>query len=174
MAAFPMRVMVIRDTDSKEEVYGQIIHDDYPEREAAPSGSTDAVVRAYMAEFCSTCYVQDNKLDKGPLPDNFEGRVATIAEEAGMKEYAVVVKILNRPVDTLEIIEYHNKSFKQWEAALAIHRGLPDPRVLDEPDLKDVQAEVSWNVFKQTFALVCLAMVISLVLGSFIDDNKRA
>lgn len=173
MAVFPMRVMVIRDTDSKEEVYGQIIHDDYLEDTEAPSGSTDAVVRAYVAEFCSDCYIRDNVFDKGPLPDTFEGRVATVAAEPGMKEYAVVVKILNYPVDTQEINEYHNKSFNEWEAALAIHRGLPDPRVLDEPDLKDTQRKVSWNVFKQTFALVCLAMVASLVVGSFTGDNNR-
>lgn len=172
MTSSVMRVMVIRDTDSKEEVYGQIIHDEHHANELDPIGSTDAIVRAYMAEFCSDCYVRDNLLDKGQLPDSFEGRVATVADEAGMKEYAVVVKILSRPVDTLEIIEYHNKSFKEWEAALAIYRGQPDPRVFDEPNLEDIQSEVSWNVFKQTLALVCLAMVVSLVVGSFIDDKR--
>ena len=168
-----MRLMVIRDTDSKEEVYGQIIHDDYRENELAPVGSTDAVVRAYMAEFCSDCYICNNKLDAGPLPDSFEGRVATIASEMGTKEYSVVVKILKRPVDEREINKYHDKSFNEWEAALELNRGNPDPRVLDEPDLEDVKREVFWNVFKQTFALVCLAMVASLVAGSIIGDDKR-
>ena len=173
MTISPLRVMVIRDTDSKEEVYGRIIHDDVLENEPCPSGATDAVVRAYMAEFCSDCYIQDNQLDKGQLPDSFKGRVATVAAEAGMKEYAVVVKILSRPVDDLEIIKYHNKSFNEWEAALAVYRGEPDPRVYDEPDLVALQSEVSWNVFKQTFALVCLAMVVSLIIGSFTSDNNR-
>lgn len=166
----PLRLMIVRDTDSKEEVYGQIIEDEFPDDDSSVK-STDEVVRAYMAEFCSDCYIRNNLLDKGPLSNTFEGRVATVAEEAGMKEYNIVVKILNRPVDTQEIIEYHNKSFNEWEAALALHRGLPDPRVLDEPSHNDAQGEVSWNVFKQTFALVCLAMVASLVVGSFIDDK---
>lgn len=172
MSTYTVRVMIIKDMDSKEEVYGQIIHDEYLSDPADPIISTDSVVRTYMSEFCSDCYVRDSKLETGLIPDAFEGRVAYVAEQAGMKEYAVLVKILKRPVDFTEVLTYHNKSFKEWNAALEIYRGNPDPRVLDEPDLKDTQAEISWNVFKQTFGLVCLAMLVSLLVGSFNSSDR--
>lgn len=172
MSTYSVRLMIVRDLDTKEEVYGQMIHDEYLTDEFDPIGSTDQVVRAYMAEFCSGCYIRNNKLEQGTLSDTFEGVVAIVAEQAGMKEYAVVVKLLYRPVDNRGVIEYHNKSFKEWNAALELYRGNPDPRVIDEPDLKDTQSEISWNVFKQTFALVSLVMLIMILAGSFTNKDR--
>lgn len=172
MDRYPFRVMIIRDAFSKKEVYGQIIHDDYLADELDPIVTTDSVVRTYMKEFCSDCYVRNNKLDQGPLSDDFEGIVAIIAEESGMKEYLVVVKILYRPVDRVKITKYHEKSFNEWNAALEVYRGNPDPRVLEGPDLVELQREVSWGVFTHTFGLATLAIILSLVLGSLIDKNR--
>lgn len=169
-----LRLLLIKDTDSKDEVFGRVIYDEYSEDNPIPPNTTDTAVREYMAEFCPGCYTRNNLLDAGPLSNDFEGRVVTVAEQAGMNEFHVVVKILKWPVDQQEILEYYNKKLPEWEASYEVAQGNPDPRVLDEPSVEHMKKEIFWNVFKQTFALVSLAVVVSLVVGSLFDGKNKA
>lgn len=166
-----MCVLIIRDLESREDVYGKILYDDYLETIPVPNDEVDSSIRYYLFEFCAGCYIRDNQLDKGPLSNEFEGRVAIVAEQAGMKEYSIVVKLLTHSVDHVEILEYYKKNV-EWNAALQVSRGFSDPRVLTEPSIEDMKKEIFWNVFKQTFALVSLAVMVSLFVGSLIDDKK--
>ena len=169
------RVMVVIDTDTHQEVYGQVIHDDYLADEDDIVPSTDEVVRAYMQEFCTGCYTRNNRLHDGPLTNDFDGRVVTVAEEAGMKEYHVVVKVLERPRDEREIWNYTSKDYNEWRPAAAAYRGEEDTRRLDEDgvSLATEQDEWWWKTFKYAISCVTLAMVLTLVVGTLASNNRR-
>lgn len=168
MNAPKIRVMVIRDLKTNDIVYGQIIHDENKASETTSVPSTNSVVDAYLKEFCSGCYVANSVL---PVADDFKGTACTVAEKKGMREYAVVVKILELPVDNEKVSQYYSKEI-EWNAARELHRGNPDPRYTDL-DVEAAERDIFWKTFKNTFTLVCLAVLVVALVGTMLGDKDK-
>ena len=163
----PLRVIAITDLASREVVFGVHIHNGMDVIEA-DEVSTDAVVRQYIAEFCSGCYFRSNRLDTTKLNNLFAGTVCIVAEEEGAKEYSITVKRLHS--SNKDFWWWMDKLHKDggWADRLAFARSGNSPWPNPEPP-KDQFWDNFWKAYGDTVLFATLAAVVVFALHTMTD-----
>lgn len=166
------KILLVKDTDTRQVVYGQIFYDHYFDGEEP---ATDRVVRDYLKTFCMDCVLLSSGKLNGVIPDSFTGQVCKVTETPGAKEYAIIINRLD--CDSDAAWQNRSQSESLWEPALSYWKSggqLIDPiePADSHPNYWDSFISGVWYVISMVALSLILVMVIQSLLGERKDDDR--
>lgn len=166
------KILLVKDTDTRQVVYGQIFYDHYFDDEEP---ATDRVVRDYLKTFCMDCVLLSSDKLNCVILDSFTGQVCKVTETPGAKEYAIIINRLACNSDAA----WQNRSLseKSWKPALSyweLGGQLIGPIESGDrhPSYWDFFISGVWYVISMVaLSLILVAVIKTLLGGRKADDH---